>query len=60
MVSVYVNMIEKGVTSSGKNITFSIVEKNIRKKYNKDVADNLIKQIKSQIINDGYADLLKK
>lgn len=60
MIAVYVNMIEKGTTSTGKIVNFTIVCNLIRKKYNSEIADNLIKQIKSKIINDGYGDLLKK
>lgn len=58
MVSIYVKMIEKGYTSTGNNITFSIIENNIRKKYKKDIADDLIKQIKTQLINDGFSKLI--
>ena len=60
MVLIYVKMIEKGYTSTGKQITFSMVENIIRKKYEEEIANDLIKQIKTYLINDGYSKLIQK
>lgn len=59
MTKLYVKMIEKATTTvDGTVVTYQVVADKFLQKYGKEKADQLMNQIKTQLIADGYPELV--